>query len=77
MRARDLERAAAYAKCRVAGVDALRLELAAAQAYQDAGRPGDAAVALARAAEHATRFVGMYAEPVAPQDVASILDRAR
>jgi predicted ATPase len=55
------EQAAAVAKNRVLGNDALRLDQAAA--YLAAGQPTDAAVALARAAEHVVRFAGMYGAP--------------
>jgi predicted ATPase/DNA-binding CsgD family transcriptional regulator len=60
--AADLARAAAVAKCRVAGEDALRLELAAAGR---ATHPRDQARALGRAAELLNRFPGMFAEPSA------------
>jgi predicted ATPase/DNA-binding CsgD family transcriptional regulator len=55
--------AAAVAKCRVRGTEALRLEVGAAEraAAGDAGRL--AALALARAAELLTRFAGMFADP--------------
>ena len=56
----DLARAAAIAKCRVSGTEALRLELAAAR--RAAGRR-DRARALGRAAELLNRFPGMFAEP--------------
>jgi predicted ATPase/DNA-binding CsgD family transcriptional regulator len=54
--------AAAVAKCRVQGEDALRLELAAADCHRRAGQQSAAALALARAAELLTRFSGMFAE---------------
>ena len=56
----DLARAAAIAKCRVSGTEALRLELAAARR---ATGPRDRARALGRAAELLNRFPGMFAEP--------------
>ena len=58
--AADLQDAAAIAKCRVRGADALRLELAAADRARAAGRPVTAALALTRAAELMTRFPGMF-----------------
>ena len=58
----DLARAAAIAKCRVSGAEALRLELAAARR---ATGPLDRARALGRAAELLNRFPGMFAEPSA------------
>jgi hypothetical protein len=58
----DLARAAAIAKCRVSGPEALRLELAAARRATD---PRDRARALGRAAELLNRFPGMFAEPSA------------
>jgi predicted ATPase/DNA-binding CsgD family transcriptional regulator len=59
----DLGRAAAVAKCRVLGEEALRLELAAADAAQAAGADTAAGMALARAAELLTRFPGMFTDP--------------
>jgi predicted ATPase/DNA-binding CsgD family transcriptional regulator len=70
--AADLGRAAAVAKCRVAGEDALRLELAAAGRATD---PRDRARALGRAAELLNRFPGMFAEP-SPQSADDLLRRA-
>ena len=60
----DLARAAAIAKCRVSGTEALRLELAAAR--RATGTTSDRARALGRAAELLNRFPGMFAEPSAP-----------
>jgi len=70
-RRRD-DRAAAVAKCRVAGEDALRLELAAAGR---ATGPRDRARALGRAAELLNRFPGMFAEP-SPQSADDLLRHA-
>ena len=58
----DLARAAAVAKCRVSGEEALGLELAAARRATD---PRDRARALGRAAELLSRFPGMFAGPAA------------
>jgi predicted ATPase/DNA-binding CsgD family transcriptional regulator len=58
----DLARAAAIAKCRVSGAEALRLELAAADR---AAGPRDRARALGRAAELLNRFPGMFGGPSA------------
>ena len=55
-----LECAAATAKIRTAGEEALRLDRAAAAAYLRASEPVAASVALARCAEHVNRFAGMY-----------------
>jgi len=59
--ARALECAAATAKIRTAGEEALRLDREAAAAYLRADDPAAASVAFARCAEHVTRFAGMYA----------------
>ena len=59
--ARDLARAAAVAKCRVNGDDALRLELAAAARAADVGDDRLQALALARAVELLNRFPGIFA----------------
>ena len=53
-----LECAAATAKIRTAGDEALRLDRAAAAAYLRAGDPAAASVAFARCAEHVNRFAG-------------------
>ena len=58
----DLARAAAVAKCRVVGEEALRLELAAADRARDAGENALAARALGRAVELLNRFPGMFAD---------------
>ena len=58
--AADLARAAAVAKCRVRGEDALHLETAAAERARTAGDPVAAALALARAGELLNRFPGMF-----------------
>jgi tetratricopeptide (TPR) repeat protein len=75
--ARDLARAAAVAKCRVAGGDALRLELAAAARASDAGDDALGAQALARAVELLSRFPGMFADPPAPEAATDLADSAR
>ena len=63
---RDLARAAAVAKCRVSGDDALRLELAAAARAGEVGDDRLEARALARAVELLNRFPGMFAHLPAP-----------
>jgi len=68
----DLADAAAVAKCRVDGEDALRLELLAADR---AVHPVAAALATARAAELLTRFPGMFGE-LPDRSAASLLDDA-
>ena len=72
----DLARAAAIAKCRVSGAEALRLELASAGR---AAGPRDRARALGRAAELLNRFPGMFAEPSAhsADDLAGQASRLR
>lgn len=72
-----LECAAAIAKSRTLGQEALRLDRAAADAFLRAGQPADAAVALARSAEHVSRFAGMYAERPAPGTAEALLAEAR
>src|SRR4051794_21623373 len=74
---RDLARAAAVAKCRVSGDDALRLELAAAEKGQEAGDDRLSARALARAVELLNRFPGMFAHLPAPGAVAGFAESAR
>jgi hypothetical protein len=59
--AADLSRAAAVAKCRVTGDEALRLELAAAHVAEAAGERQQAARAFASAAQLVGRFAGMFA----------------
>jgi predicted ATPase/DNA-binding CsgD family transcriptional regulator len=59
----DLATAAAVAKCRVLGSEALRLELDAAARARAAGANVAAALALVRAAELLHRFPGMFAAP--------------
>ncbi|MDT4996413.1 MAG: hypothetical protein QOD45_481, partial [Pseudonocardiales bacterium] len=59
----DLRDAAAIAKCRVLGEEALRLELACAERGRSAGDAVTAALALCRAAEMLVRFPGMFAAP--------------
>lgn len=75
-RARALVDAAAVARCRVLGEEATRLDLLAVDALLDADEATSAAEALARIADHAVRFVGMFADPLAAADVDSLLDRA-
>jgi predicted ATPase/DNA-binding CsgD family transcriptional regulator len=72
-----LEWAAATAKCRVLGHEALRLDRAAAQMWLRAGDHAAAAVAFARCAEHINRFVGMYDGPPAQDTVQTLLADAR
>jgi predicted ATPase/DNA-binding CsgD family transcriptional regulator len=72
-----LECAAAVAKCRVLGNEALRLDRAAAGAFARAGDPAAASVALARCAEHINRFSGMYADPPVPGSAETLLASAR
>jgi predicted ATPase/DNA-binding CsgD family transcriptional regulator len=72
-----LECAAATAKCRVLGHEALRLDRAAAQMWLRAGDHAAAAVAFARCAEHINRFVGMYDSPPAQDVVQTLLADAR
>ena len=61
----DLRHAAAIAKCRVRGEDALRLEVAVAERARAGGDSVAAALAFARAAELVTRFAGMFATSLA------------
>jgi hypothetical protein len=75
--ARALECAAATAKIRTAGEEALRLDRAAAAAYLRAGDPAAASVAFARCAEHVNRFAGMYAGLPAAGTAAGLLADAR
>jgi predicted ATPase/DNA-binding CsgD family transcriptional regulator len=73
----DLARAAAVAKCRVNGDDALRLELAAAARAEEVGDDRLRARALARAVELLNRFPGMFAHPPPPGAVAEFTASAR
>src|SRR3954471_43851 len=73
----DLARAAAVAKCRVGGEDALRLELAAAARAGEVGDTRLEARALARAVELLNRFPGMFAHLPAPGAVAEFAASAR
>ena len=75
--ARALECAAATAKIRTGGEEALRLDRAAAAAYLRAGDPAAAAVAFARCAEHVSRFAGMYAGLPTAGTAAGLLADAR
>jgi predicted ATPase/DNA-binding CsgD family transcriptional regulator len=72
-----LECAAATAKCRVIGHEALRLDRAAADMWLRAGNRAAASVAFARIAEHINRFIGMYASPPPPGTVETMLADAR
>jgi len=72
-----LEWAAATAKCRILGHEALRLDRAAAQMWLRAGDRAAASVAFARSAEHINRFAGMYATPPAQDTVQTLLADAR
>jgi predicted ATPase/DNA-binding CsgD family transcriptional regulator len=75
--ARALECAAATAKIRTAGEEALRLDRAAAAAHLRAGDAAAASVASARCAEHINRFAGMYAGLPAAGTAAGLLADAR
>jgi hypothetical protein len=75
--ARALECAAATAKIRTVGEEALRLDRAAAAAHLRAGDPVAASVAFARCAEHVSRFAGMYASPAAEGTAGGLLADAR
>jgi predicted ATPase/DNA-binding CsgD family transcriptional regulator len=72
-----LECAAATAKCRVIGTEALQLDLNAAEMWLRAGDRAAASVAFARMAEHINRFPGMYASPPAPGTAEAMLAEAR
>ena len=61
-RAEALTQAAAVAKCRITGDEALRLDRAAAETFVIAGDEVAAAGAFARAAELIARFRGMFAD---------------
>jgi predicted ATPase len=71
------ECAAAIAKIRTVGGEALQLDRSAAAAYARAGDRAAAAVAFARCAEHISRFAGMYNEPPAPGTAGQLLADAR
>jgi len=75
--AHHLAQAAAVARCRVLGEDALRLELAAIATARRHGEPGMLAAALVDAAETIIRFEGMFAGPVPETMAASLLEEAR
>ncbi len=72
-----LECAAATAKIRTVGAEALRLDRAAAAAFLQAGDGAAASVAFARSAEHIDRFAGMFAGPPAAGTVGLLLAEAR
>jgi predicted ATPase/DNA-binding CsgD family transcriptional regulator len=72
-----LECAAATAKIRTAGGEALRLDRAAAGAHLRASDPAAASVACARCAEHVSRFAGMYADLPVAGTAAGLLADAR
>ena len=76
-RADALTDAAAVARCRVLGEEATRLDLLAVEALFGAGADSAAAEALARVADHAVRFAGMFAAPLPSSEVDAILGRAR
>ncbi len=76
-RATALTQAAAVAKCRFIGNDALCLDRAAAEALLTAGDHVAAAVAFARAAELIARFRGMFADLPPPQTRQTLLAAAR
>ena len=69
--------AAAIAKCRVAGDEAVQLEQEAAAAYLATGEPVNAALALARTAELGSRWSGMSADPMPTAMREALLERAR
>jgi predicted ATPase/DNA-binding CsgD family transcriptional regulator len=75
--AASLARAAAVAKCRLLGEDALRLERACAQAHLHAGDPAAAAVATARCVELGFRFRGMFAHPPTADESTAMSAEAR
>ena len=70
-------RAAAVAKCRVVGEEALRLERAAADAALSARDGPGAGIALARSAELLTRYRGMFAKPPTAASADTLLAEAR
>jgi predicted ATPase/DNA-binding CsgD family transcriptional regulator len=72
-----LEHAAATAKIRTLGEEALRLDRAAAAAHLRAGDAAAASVAFARCAEHIDRFAGMYAGRPAAGTASGLLADAR
>jgi predicted ATPase/DNA-binding CsgD family transcriptional regulator len=69
--------AAAVAKCRVVGNEALCLDQAAARAALRGGDHAAAAVAFARSAELIGRFSGMFAHLPPPDESVSLLAAAR
>lgn len=69
--------AAAVAKCRVRGEDALRLEQAAVDAATAAGDRVGTALALGRIVELYTRWQGMFATPPSRQATEDLLAEAR
>jgi predicted ATPase/DNA-binding CsgD family transcriptional regulator len=75
--ARQLAQAAAVARCRVLGEDALRLELAAVAAARRHGDPATLAAALVEAAETILRFEGMFAGPAPEATAEALLEEAR
>ena len=75
--AASLECAAAVAKIRTIGGEALRLDRAAAAAYLQAGDGAAASVAFARCAEHIERFAGMLADRPAAGTAGLLLAEAR
>jgi predicted ATPase/DNA-binding CsgD family transcriptional regulator len=75
--AEALEAAAAAAKCRVVGPDALRLDRAAADTHLQAGHPAEAARVIARMAELPIRFRGMFAESPTDAEIDALIAEAR
>jgi predicted ATPase/DNA-binding CsgD family transcriptional regulator len=72
-----LECAAATAKIRTVGAEALRLDRAAAAAFLEADDGAAASVAFARSAEHIDRFAGMFADLPAAGTAGLLLAEAR
>ena len=69
--------AAAVAKCRVLGEEALRLDLAAVESARACRDPAALAPMLARAAETIVRFEGMFAGPAPVSTATALLDELR
>jgi hypothetical protein len=72
-----LECAAATAKIRTVGAEALRLDRAAAAAFLQAGDGAAASVAFARSAEQIDRFAGIFADLPAAGTAGLLLAEAR
>ena len=75
--ARAWTAAAAVARCRELGEDALRLERAAAEAYLRADDPASAAARYAEGAAFITRFQGMFETIPGAGEVEALLAQAR